>query len=133
MRPILPLRLLASATAMLMPFACASQRVEEGFVRVERGMSKDDVVALLGPPSSTWPLSHKLDGVAGTRLQWGDGISSLASSVAFRGDPDRAYSVVFDEKGLVVSKAVPRWVEEEAAEEDVLRERRIERNTQGQP
>jgi len=118
---------------MLTLFACASQRVEEGFARVEQGMSKDDVVALLGPPSSTWPLSHKLDGMAGTRLQWGDGISSLASSVAFRGDPDRAYSVVFDEKGLVVSKAVPRWVEEEAAEEDVLRERRIERNAQGQP
>jgi hypothetical protein len=53
--------------------------------------------------------------------------------MAFRGNPDRAYSVVFDEKGLVVSKAVPRWVEEEAVEQDILRERRIERDAQGQP
>ncbi len=133
MRRFLRPRLLAPAIASLMLCACASQRVEEGFVRVERGMTKDDVVALLGPPSSTWPLSQKLDGMTGTRLQWGDGVSSLASSMAFRGNPDRAYSVVFDEKGMVVSKAVPRWVEEEAAEEQVLRERRIERDAEGQP
>ncbi|MFM7260683.1 MAG: hypothetical protein ACKO3W_08775 [bacterium] len=127
MRLCLPVRLLALAATLLTLFACASQRVQDGFARVEPGMTRDEVVSMLGEPSSTWPLSHKLDGVAGTRLQWGDGISSLASSVAFRGDPDRAYSVVFDEKGLVVSKAVPRWVEEQAAEDDVLRERRIER------
>lgn len=133
MRPFLHPRLLAPAAAWMLLFACASQRVEEGFPRVEQGMTKDDVVALLGPPSSTWPLSHKLDGMVGTRLQWGDGVSSLASSMAFRGNPDRAYSVVFDEKGLVVSKAVPRWVEEEAVEQEVLRERRIERDAQGQP
>lgn len=126
-------RFLATAIALLVLVGCASQRVEEGFIRVEPGMTKDDVVALLGPPSSTWQLSHELDGLEGTRLQWGDGVSSLVSSVAFRGNPDRAYSVLFDEKGRVVSKAVPRWVEEEAAEEDVLRERRIERDAQRQP
>lgn len=116
------LLLVGAATA-----SCTSPRVTDGFARVEPGMTKEEVVAVLGPPSSTWPLSRTLDGVDGTRLQWGDGLSSLASSVAFRGDPDRAWSVSFDETGRVVSKAPPRWVEEAAAEEDVLRERRLER------
>lgn len=121
MRSFLPITL-----AFLLP-ACASQQVVDGFVRVEPGMTKDEVVSLLGKPSSTWPLSQKFDGMQGTRLQWGDGLSSLASSAAFRGDPERAYSVVFDDKGVVVSKAAPRWVEEELAEDEVLRERRIDR------
>jgi hypothetical protein len=107
--------------------ACASQQVVDGFARVEPGMTKDEVVSLLGKPSSTWPLSQKLDGMQGTRLQWGDGLSSLASSAAFRGDPERAYSVVFDDKGIVISKAAPSWVDDEAAENELLRERRIER------
>lgn len=109
--------------------ACASQQVVDGFARIKLGMTKDEVIEILGQPSSTWVLSTKLDGVQGTRLQWGDGLSSLASSAAFRGDPDRAYSVVFDEKGIVLSKAPPRWTEDEAAEEEILRERRIERDT----
>jgi hypothetical protein len=33
----------------------------------------------------------------------------------FRGDPDRAYSVVFDGQGKVVSKTEPTWVEETKA------------------
>ena len=109
--------------------SCASARVTDGFARVEPGMTQDEVVAVLGPPSSTWALSQGLDGMDGTRLQWGDGLSSLASSAAFRGDPDRAWSVSFDRKGRVVSKSPPRWVEEAAAEEDALRVRRLERAT----
>ena len=99
----------------------------DGFARIEPGMTKDEVVAVLGPPSSTWALDQRHDGIEGTRLQWGDGLSSLASSVAFRGDPDRAWSVSFDKSGRVVSKSPPRWVEEAAAEEDALRARRLER------
>jgi len=133
MRLALLVRLPAFATALLMLFACVSQRVVDGFGRVERGMTKDEVVSLLGEPSSTWQLSQKLDGMQGTRLQWGDSVSSLASSAAFRGNPERAYSVVFDDKGIVISKAAPSWVEDEAAEDEILRERRIERDTQVQP
>ena len=118
---------LATALSLLLT-ACASQQVVDGFGRVEPGMTKDEVIEILGQPSSTWALSTKLGGVQGTRLQWGDGLSSLASSAAFHGDPDRAYSVVFDEKGIVLSKAPPRWTEDEAAEEEILRERRIERD-----
>lgn len=132
------LRDLAAAAALVptlvLPASCASQRVVEGFARVEPGMTREEVVELLGPPSSIWALSHSFDGMEGTRLQWGDGVSSLASSVAFRGDPSRAYSVVLDESGRVVSKAVPRWIEEEQAEEELLRTRRLERSAeQGQP
>lgn len=129
----LPAALSVAFALSLLPASCASQRVVDGFARVESGMTRDEVVDMLGPPSSTWPLSHKLDGMQGTRLQWGDGLSSLASSVAFRGDPDRAYSVVFDESGRVVSKAPPRWTEDEAAEEAVLEERRIDRSAQERP
>jgi hypothetical protein len=90
-------------------------------------MSKDEVVALLGAPSSRWTLVEKRDGLDGERLQWGDGLSSLASSAVFEGDPDRAYSVVFDADGKVVSASAPRWVEDEAMHAERLRERRAAR------
>ena len=132
--PVLVAPLLAPVVASILVsfglLSCASQQVVDGFAQVKPGMTKDEVIEILGQPSSTWALSTKLDGVQGTRLQWGDGLSSLASSAAFRGDPDRAYSVVFDEKGIVLSKALPRWTEDEAAEEEILRERRIERDNE---
>ena len=98
--------------AMLLT-ACASQQVVDRFDTVTVGMTKDEVVALLGEPSSRWTLSQKLDGMTGERLQWGDGLSSLASSAVYRGKPDRAYCVDFDDAGKVVSKAAPVWVEEQ--------------------
>jgi len=75
-------------------------------------MTRDEVVALLGEPSSRWPLDQRSDGMTGERLQWGDGLSSLASSAVYKGKPDRAYCVDFDGSGRVVSKAAPVWVEE---------------------
>ncbi len=96
---------------LLTPFACASQQVVDRFGAVTVGMTKDEVIALLGQPSSRWTLSQKLDGLAGERLQWGDGLSSLASSAIYRGKPDRAYCVDFDEAGRVQSKAEPIWME----------------------
>jgi hypothetical protein len=101
-------------TCLLLAFvlsACASQRVVDRFDGVAIGMTKDEVVALLGKPSSRWALSHALDGMNGERLQWGDGLSSLASSAVYRGKPDRAYCVDFDDGGRVISKAPPVWVE----------------------
>ena len=92
--------------------ACASQRVVDRFGSVEPGMTRDEVVALLGEPSSRWPLDQRSDGMTGERLQWGDGLSSLASSAVYKGQPDRAYCVDFDGSGRVVSKAAPVWVEE---------------------
>ena len=92
--------------------ACASQRVVDRFGEVQPGMTRDEVVALLGEPSSRWPLDQRSDGMTGERLQWGDGLSSLASSAVYKGQPDRAYCVDFDGSGRVVSKAAPVWVEE---------------------
>jgi len=118
---------LALLAAVLLLASCASQQVAERFDRVGQGMTKEEVVELLGPPSSTWSLSRARDGVEGERLQWGDGLSSMASSAAFRGEPDRAYSVVFDAEGRVVSKAAPQWVEFENAETEALRGRKRKR------
>lgn len=101
--------ILASAWVLA---SCASQQVVDHFSEVRSGMTKDEVLALLGQPSSRWILNQKSDGVIGERLQWGDGLSSLASSAVYRGKPDRAYCVDFDESGKVVSKAAPAWVEQ---------------------
>ena len=94
--------------------ACASQRVVDRFSEIQTGMTRDEVVAILGDPSSRWPLNQKFDGLEGERLQWGDGLSSLASSAVYHGKPDRAYCVDFDRAGKVVDKAAPTWVEQPA-------------------
>lgn len=120
------MRFAALAVCLLLA-SCASQQVAERFDLVNQGMSKEEVVDLLGAPSSSWSLVRARDGVDGERLQWGDGLSSMASSAAFRGEPDRAYSVVFDAQGRVVSKTVPQWVEFEDAETEALRGRKRKR------
>jgi hypothetical protein len=109
--PRLGLSLVLLAALPLLP-GCASQRVVDRFRDVSVGMTRDEVVALLGEPSSKWPLNPKFDGMTGERLQWGDGLSSLASSAVHHGKPDRAYCVDFDDAGTVVSKAAPTWVEQ---------------------
>lgn len=121
----LPLALLAASISLLA--SCASQDVVERFDCVQPGMSRDEVVELLGEPSSSWTLTTARDGFEGERLQWGDGLSSLASSAAFDGDPDRAYSVVLDQSGRVVRAVAPRWVESDRFERDLLRQRRERR------
>ena len=107
------LRSVCLSLIMLMSPACASQQVVDRFDSVTIGMTKDEVVALLGKPSSRWTLNRKSDGMVGERLQWGDGLSSLASSAVYRGSPDRAYCVDFDVAERVVSKAAPVWIEEQ--------------------
>jgi hypothetical protein len=92
--------------------ACASQRVVDRFGEVEPGMRREEVLEILGEPSSRWPLQRSFDGIDGERLQWGDGLSSLASSAVYKGKPDRAYCVDFDRAGVVVDKAAPTWVEQ---------------------
>lgn len=110
------MRILAKSSVIaglaLLLAACASQRVVDRFSEVQTGMTRDEVVAILGEPSSHWPLNPKSDGLDGERLQWGDGLSSLASSAVYRGKPDRAYCVDFDRTGKVVDKAAPTWVEQ---------------------
>lgn len=92
--------------------ACASSRVVEHFREIRPGMKREEVVQILGEPSSRWSLTAVEDGMVGERLQWGDSLSSLASSAAFRGSPDRAYSVVLGADGTVVTTAEPVWEKE---------------------
>ncbi|MEY5033130.1 MAG: hypothetical protein RL354_2161 [Planctomycetota bacterium] len=92
--------------------ACASQRVVDRFGEIQTGMTREEVIAILGEPSSRWTLSVKVDAVDGERLQWGDGLSSLASGAVYHGKPDRAYCVDFDRTGKVVDKAAPVWLEQ---------------------
>ena len=123
------MRFTATAIASLFVLAaCASQEVVDRFARVTPGMTRDEVIAMLGKPSSTWPLSAARDGIDGERLQWGDGLSSLASSAAFKGEPERAYSVVLDKDGKVVRATPPTWIDAEEREREVLRERRDDRS-----
>jgi hypothetical protein len=119
---------LSPLVVLLSLAACASQEVVDRFDRVTPGMTRDEVIAMLGKPSSTWPLSAARDGIDGERLQWGDGLSSLASSAAFKGEPERAYSVVLDTEGKVVRATPPTWVDAEEREREVLRERRDDRS-----
>lgn len=127
--PVMRLVTLAAVAASFILAACASQEVVERFDRVTPGMTRDEVVAMLGTPSSSWPLTIARDGLDGERLQWGDGLSSLASGAAFEGEPERAYCVVFDKQGTVVRAVPPRWVESESAERETLRRRREERGS----
>jgi hypothetical protein len=110
--------MLRAACLMAMLLAsCASQRVVDRFSEITPGMGRDEVIAILGEPSSRWTLSRELDGMPGERLQWGDGLSSLASSAVYRGKPDRAYCVDFDLSGKVIETAAPTWVEDGQAED----------------
>ena len=118
---------LAAFVASILLVSCASQEVVDRFDRVEPGMTRDEVISMLGKPSSGRLLTAARDGVDGERLQWGDSLSSLASSSVFEGDPDRAWSVVFDEDGKVIRAVPPIWVDAEREEARILRERREHR------
>jgi hypothetical protein len=120
---------LAAIAALLLPVlaSCASQDVVDRFDRIKPGMSKDEVVEMLGKPSSGRLLTQARDGIEGERLQWGDGLSSLASSAAFEGDPERAYSVVFDKDGKVIRAVPPTWVDAQREEARIMRDRREHR------
>ncbi len=92
--------------------ACASEQTVDNFDRVSEGMSMDQVHEELGPPSSTWQLNSAEHGIDGARHQWGDNLSSVASSAMYRDSaPERVYSVTFDKNGQVVSKSYPLWAE----------------------
>jgi hypothetical protein len=120
------MRLVAIAAVVLLA-SCASQEVVDRFDRIKPGMSKEEVVEMLGKPSSGRLLTAARDGVDGERLQWGDSLSSLASSAVFEGDPERAWSVVFDKDGKVIRTVPPAWVDAEADEARILRDRRDRR------
>ncbi|MEY3025500.1 MAG: hypothetical protein RLZZ238_397, partial [Planctomycetota bacterium] len=60
---------IAAWSALLV--SCASQRVVDRFSEVRTGMTREEVIAILGEPSPRWTLSVRLDALDGERLQWG--------------------------------------------------------------
>lgn len=118
---------LAAFAALIFLASCASQEVVDRFDRIQPGMTRDEVIGMLGKPSSGRILTAARDGFEGERLQWGDSLSSLASSAVFEGDPARAWSVVFDKDGKVIRAVPPTWVDAEAEEARILRDRRENR------
>ncbi|MBL9148002.1 MAG: outer membrane protein assembly factor BamE [Phycisphaerae bacterium] len=102
-------RLLRTASAMALVGAvlvgCATQ-ASENFHAIHEGMTKPEVLDLLGKPSSTW------SGEGGTeRWQWGDSLSSLATSGVFHeADTARVWAVWFDDEGRVSFYSEPDWV-----------------------
>jgi outer membrane protein assembly factor BamE (lipoprotein component of BamABCDE complex) len=90
---------------------CAAQ-CQEHFASIREGMDREQVQAILGKPSSKWPGERP--GEEGTeRWQYGDNLSSLATSGVFRdADTSRVYVIWFDKDGKVASFSEPDWAKE---------------------
>jgi len=101
--------------AVLIPLlsGCDAQ-YKENWHRLDDGMTKDQVEALLGEPSSR--IDAKREGieivVPYDRWQYGDNLSTLATAALFPAEaPDRVWVVYFDEHGRVVGyrEAINPW------------------------
>jgi hypothetical protein len=104
-------RSLALAAALLGAAACESQ-YQDNWSKVRLGMTKEQVEALLGKPSSTYAARTE-DGkvvVAEDRWQYGDNLSTLATGAMFPAEAHpRAWAIKFDAAGRVSSIQVPDW------------------------
>jgi hypothetical protein len=90
---------------LLVPQSGCAAQASENFHAMREGMSKEEVRALLGNPSSTW-----LDDEGLERWQYGDNLSSLATSGVFReADTARVWAVWFDADGRVSMYREPDW------------------------
>jgi outer membrane protein assembly factor BamE (lipoprotein component of BamABCDE complex) len=97
-----------TAVATSLIAGCAMQ-CQEQFGSLREGMTKAEVEELLGKPSSRWPGERP--GEEGTeRWQYGDNLSSLATSGVFREpDTNRVFVVWFTADGTVSSYSRPEW------------------------
>ena len=69
-------RLLATAILALGLAACGSKVNEETFARIQDGMTEQQVIDLLGPPTQT--TSAGALGMSGTAATWDDGGVSIS-------------------------------------------------------
>ncbi len=93
--------------------ACAPPQYETNWSKMHAGLSKDEVEALLGKPSSTFtpqqPASEPKEGArvrprARERWQYGDTLSSLGTRALFPEEADeRTWCVFFGPDGRVTS------------------------------
>ncbi|MDG2030230.1 MAG: hypothetical protein P8J45_04415 [Phycisphaerales bacterium] len=75
-------------------------------------MSHDEVMEIIGTPSSTYTRKVDESGrvIRLERWQYGDVLSTLATSAVYSEHaPDRVWSVSFDEQGHVVQRHEPDW------------------------
>jgi len=97
---------------------CAPPAHEAHWDRLRTGMSRPDVEALLGHPSSSVILRSHQPAAAGSppgapvgeRWQYGDTLSSLATGAIFPDQADeRAWCVFFGADGTVTGFRPPSW------------------------
>jgi len=98
-----------AVTGVVVCGGCESQH-ETNWGRLQQGMGQSEVEALLGSPSSR--IDARREGndvvVAHDRWQYGDNLSTLATSVVFPGEaPDRVWVVYFDDDGEVIEFRPP--------------------------
>lgn len=108
----MPARLRARGCALLLGLlllAGCAQQYQDNWHLLHTGMTKDQVEALLGKPSSTYvsPVTQEADGGslarARERWQYGDTLSSLGTRVIFPDEADqRTWRVFFGADGRVI-------------------------------
>ena len=103
---------LARTTLLAAVGALAGCRAPEStsFASVATGMSEDEVVALLGAPSSRLhPPEDDTDRLWRERWHWGDTLGTLATNAAMpdQPPPPRLWTVWFDADGRVLRVESP--------------------------
>ncbi len=83
------------------------------FEQLHKGMDQPAVLALVGEPSSRYPAQLNKSGAIDVpaRWQYGDNLSSLASSAMFQDQPpsERVWVIFFDGSGNVSEWQKPHW------------------------
>lgn len=100
--------------AILVLLAACNRPTTERFASITHGMTKDEVLAILGKPSSTQELAESIAAQAGyvDRWHYGDNLSSLATNaVSPDVADDRVFAVFFNAEGYVVRTRAPAPME----------------------
>jgi len=103
------LSLLAGCMAVL---PCCSAQHAQQFHLVDKGMTRTEVRAILGPPSTSYfDEPNTLRGADAhwpERWQYGDNFSTRATGMLFpENAPEQVWVVYFDEQGLVTGTRTP--------------------------
>lgn len=104
----------ATFAVIVLLLASCNRPTVERFGAVQPGMTKDEVTAILGAPSSTQRLPESMAAQAGyvDRWHYGDSLSSLASNaISPDAADDRVFVVFFDAEGRVVRVREPAPME----------------------
>jgi hypothetical protein len=104
---------LARTTILTVTVALGGCRAPEpaSFAGITPGMSQEEVIVVLGPPSSQLRRPEDdADQKWHERWHWGDTLGTLATNVAMPNQPPpaRLWTVWFDDSGKVLSVESPR-------------------------